>query len=260
MTTKQLGFKAPVALAIAAGATSPDPGIAGVWIWSSTASAPLYWNGSAWTGASSGPAVALNCRAATTSNITSLSTATSSDGVTFASSDLVLVRAQTTLSENGVYSFNGTGLVRASSMPAAATLTPGLLVTVSEGTLDNDSLWMLTTNGAPVVGTNSLEFKTFDNTTVIASGTAIIDFGSFPGSNETSVVVTGISGISTTSNVQVFVMPDDTTTDHTASDHRYMKLFAQFAPGTLVAGTGFTIFGTSSEKLQGTFALRFQWN
>lgn len=48
MTTKQLGFKAPLSLAIAAGATTPDPGSPGVEVWSTTTSQKMVWSGSAW--------------------------------------------------------------------------------------------------------------------------------------------------------------------------------------------------------------------
>lgn len=48
MATKQLNYKGPPSVAIAAGATTPNPGIVGVEIWSSTAGAKLYWNGNSW--------------------------------------------------------------------------------------------------------------------------------------------------------------------------------------------------------------------
>ena len=48
MSTRQLGFNAPVSLAVAASATSPVPGFPGVWIWSTVTNTPLYWNGSSW--------------------------------------------------------------------------------------------------------------------------------------------------------------------------------------------------------------------
>lgn len=93
-----------------------------------------------------------------------------------------------------------------------------------------------------------------------AQGTATIDFGAFPGSNEASVAVTGQTTISATSKVEVFVMGDDTTSDHTASDHRYLEaLGISFTGGTPTAGTGFTIYGRCTDKLQGTFALRWIW-
>lgn len=49
MTTKTLSFKSLPQLAIAEGATTPNPGIAGVWVWSTSLSKPVYWTGSIWT-------------------------------------------------------------------------------------------------------------------------------------------------------------------------------------------------------------------
>lgn len=90
-------------------------------------------------------------------------------------------------------------------------------------------------------------------------GTATIDFGAFPGSNEASVAVTGQGSISATSKVEAFVMADDTTSDHTAADHKYLPQIASFTCGTPTAGTGFTLYGRSIHKLQGTFTLRWVW-
>lgn len=52
---KQLSFTGSPQLAIAVGATSPDPGILGSIIWSTTESAPLLWNGTKWIFAGSKP-------------------------------------------------------------------------------------------------------------------------------------------------------------------------------------------------------------
>jgi hypothetical protein len=48
MTTQNYTFQAPPALAVAIGATTPNPGIVGVSVWSTTASATLTWNGTSW--------------------------------------------------------------------------------------------------------------------------------------------------------------------------------------------------------------------
>ena len=90
-------------------------------------------------------------------------------------------------------------------------------------------------------------------------GTAVLDFGAFPGSNEASVVVTGQASISATSKAEAYVMADDTSGTHTASDHRYFAALVGLTCGTPTAATGFTIHGRSTEKLQGTFALRWVW-
>lgn len=92
------------------------------------------------------------------------------------------------------------------------------------------------------------------------TGTATIDFGAHPGSNEASIAVTGQTTISATSKAEAWVMGDDTTGDHTAADHKYFPLFAVVTCGTPTAGVGFTIYGRSTQKLQGTFALRWVWS
>ena len=89
-------------------------------------------------------------------------------------------------------------------------------------------------------------------------GSAVIDFGAHPGSNEASIAVAD-SGVSAASKAEAFVMADDTTSDHTASDHRYVGLWLALSCGTPSAGVGFTIHGRSSEKLTGSFAVRYVW-
>lgn len=49
MATEQQGFLGLPRLAIAEGAATPDPGIAGVYAWSTTLVAPVYWNGTKWS-------------------------------------------------------------------------------------------------------------------------------------------------------------------------------------------------------------------
>lgn len=90
-------------------------------------------------------------------------------------------------------------------------------------------------------------------------GIATIDFGSFPGSNEAFVDVSGLTTISATSKAEAFIMGDDTTTDHTAQDHRYVAALIGLTCGTPSAGTGFRIYCRSIEKLQGQWAVRYVW-
>jgi hypothetical protein len=95
----------------------------------------------------------------------------------------------------------------------------------------------------------------------VASGTgsALLNFSASPGSNEASVSVTGLTTISATSKADAFVMGDDSTTDHTAADHRYLAMLIGLTCGTPTAGTGFTIYGRSEHKIEGQVAVRFVW-
>ena len=92
-----------------------------------------------------------------------------------------------------------------------------------------------------------------------AQGTATIDFGTFPGSNEASIAVTGQGTILATSKAEAFIMGDDTTTDHTASDHKYLAALVGLSCGTPTAASHFEIHARSTEKMHGTFKLRWVW-
>ena len=90
-------------------------------------------------------------------------------------------------------------------------------------------------------------------------GTATIDFGAFPGSNEASVSVTGQTDITAAANVEAWVMGDDTSADHTASDHRYLAMLMGLTCGTPTEGVGFTVYGRCAEKLEGEWSVRWVW-
>ena len=91
-------------------------------------------------------------------------------------------------------------------------------------------------------------------------GVATIDFGAYPGANEASLAITGLTAIVATSKVELFIMGDDTTTDHTDKDHRFANALMGLTAGTPTAGTGFTIYATSTQKIQGTFKVRWLWS
>jgi hypothetical protein len=90
-------------------------------------------------------------------------------------------------------------------------------------------------------------------------GTATLDFGAHPGSNEATVVVTGQASISGTSKAEAYVMADDTTSNHTASDHRYFAAMAGLTCGAPTAASGFPIHARSLEKLTGQYQVRWVW-
>jgi hypothetical protein len=93
-----------------------------------------------------------------------------------------------------------------------------------------------------------------------AIGSAEVDFGAWPGANEASVTVSGQTEITALASVEAWLMADDTTTDHTASDHRYAAALMGLTCGTPTAGSGFTIYARSIEKLTGAFKVRWVWS
>jgi len=80
------------------------------------------------------------------------------DGVALASGDRVLLIAQTTGAENGVWTYRGNGnaMIRAADASLAFPLPGATCVACSEGTAYADTLWKLTTNGAVAAGTTQV--------------------------------------------------------------------------------------------------------
>ena len=99
-------------------------------------------------------------RAATTANINLASAPASLDGVTLVSGDRVLVKDQTTLSENGIYIFNGSGSALSRSLDADedSEVTAMMTVGVAEGTAHADQVFTVTSNDPLIVGTSDMVF------------------------------------------------------------------------------------------------------
>lgn len=79
----------------------------------------------------------------------------------------------------------------------------------------------------------------------MATGTAVLDFGAFPGKSDASVAVTGQAAIVAGSLAEAWIRPV-ATADHTADEHMLetLKVFA----GNIVAGVGFTIYGFNTSE------------
>lgn len=113
----------------------------------------------------------LSVRAATTANITistALNNADVLDGVTLATGDRVLVKNQSTGSQNGIY-IVGTSPARAEDYDVQADVL-GSVVVVQEGTTNADTAWLCTTNAPITVGTTALVYAAFG----AGSGSGII--------------------------------------------------------------------------------------
>ena len=118
-------------------------------------------------------------RVATTANI-SISTAPAAiDGVTLSSDDRVLVKDQSTGSQNGLYVFNGSGsaMTRATDADANSEVTSGMFTFVTEGSVNADSGFVLTTDGSITVGTTALAFAQFSGAGQITAGAAMTKTG-----------------------------------------------------------------------------------
>ena len=81
------------------------------------------------------------------------------DGVTLATGDRILLKNQSTGSENGIYTVNASGApTRATDADGTGEIGPNTTVYVSEGTVNADTAWTVTNNGAITIGTTALTF------------------------------------------------------------------------------------------------------
>jgi hypothetical protein len=116
-------------------------------------------------------------RAATTANVTlasALENGDTLDGVTLATGDRVLVKNQSTGSENGIYVVKASGAPdRSTDADTGAELTSNFAVFVEQGTTNADQGYVLTNDGAITVGTTALTFTQFTGLGQIVAGTGL---------------------------------------------------------------------------------------
>ena len=123
-------------------------------------------------GVSQGLDVKDSCVAATTGNITiatALNNGDTLDGVSLSTNDRVLVKDQSTASENGIY-IVGSSPARADDLAAGADAA-GMFTFVEQGTVNADNGFVCTSNkGSAVVATNNLSFSQFSGAGQITAG------------------------------------------------------------------------------------------
>ena len=134
-------------------------------------------------------------RAATTANVTlasDLENGDTLDGVVLATGNRILVKNQSTGSENGIYVVKSSGAPdRSTDADLAAELTSNFAVFVEEGTLNADQGYVLTNDGAITVGTTALTFTQFTGLGQIVAGTGLDKTGNTLDIDSTVVTLTG---------------------------------------------------------------------
>ena len=153
-------------------------------------------------------------RVATTGNITiasDLNVGDSIDGVTLADGDRVLVKDQSTASQNGIYTA-GASPARATDADADAEVTAGLFVFVEEGTANSDNGYVLSTDGTITVGSTALTFTQFSGAGQIIAGDALSKSGN------------------------TLIVNDDNITVEVSSDNLRIKGITATAVGDLLIG------------------------
>ena len=110
--------------------------------------------------------------------------AISIDGVTLTTNDRVLVKDQSTATQNGFYKVTTVGsggaafvLTRTPDADEASEVTGGAFTFVEEGTANADNGYVATHNGTPTLGTTNITFEQFSGAGQIAAGAGLTKTG-----------------------------------------------------------------------------------
>ncbi|MEM4247840.1 MAG: hypothetical protein QXH80_01115, partial [Candidatus Nanoarchaeia archaeon] len=142
-------------------------------------------------------------RAATTANIT-LSGEQTIDGVALTAGDRVLVKNQTTASQNGIYVVATGAWSRAQDMDESAEVKAAAMY-VTDGTTQSGTAWVCNNTGDVIIGTTNISFVQFSGTGTYTAGNGLTLTG-----NEFAVGTTANCGITANpDDIQVNV--DDST-------------------------------------------------
>jgi len=120
--------------------------------------------------------VKASVRVASTANVANLTSVTTIDGIALADGDRVLLKDQTTASQNGIYEYSAAGngsLSRASDADDNAEMTSGVFVFVEEGTANADNGYVLVTDGSITVGSSAMVWEQFSGAGQIIAGAGI---------------------------------------------------------------------------------------
>ena len=110
--------------------------------------------------------------------------AISIDGVSLTSGDRVLVKDQSTATQNGIYTVTTVGdgstayvLTRAPDADTASELTGGTFFFAEQGSTNADNGYVATHNGVPTFGSTSITFAQFSGAGQISAGDALTKTG-----------------------------------------------------------------------------------
>jgi hypothetical protein len=136
---------------------------------------------------------------ATTANIT-LSGTKTVDGVALSVGDRVLVKNQTTGSENGIYVVASGAWSRSADADSDVEVTSGMFTFVEQGTANADSGFVLSTDGVIAVGTTALVFAQFSGAGQIVAGSGLTKSGNTLSIDTGYVGQTSITTLGTVAN------------------------------------------------------------
>lgn len=140
-----------------------------------------------------------SARVASTANVATLTGLLTVDGVTVAAGDRVLLKNQTTASANGIYVASA-GAWALATDSVQGELLAGALVIIDEGTVNGDTMWILTTNNPITVGTTSLTFSQFQVGVTYTAGGGILISGGVLSTNIDGTTIIETAGVMSVSS------------------------------------------------------------
>jgi hypothetical protein len=187
------------------------------------------------------------CEAASTANVTiasALENGDTVDGVTLATGDQVLLKDQSTGSQNGIYTVVASGAASRSTEYNTIDEISGQMVVINQGTSNDNTLWLCTTDSDATLDTSSITFTkiTPQNVGTVTS----VGLGD-AGSSEFTIASTPVTSSGTitigVNSIGAAKIADGTVSD---AEFQYINSLSSNAQTQLDAKmTNFTAAGTS---------------
>ena len=180
--------------------------------------------------------------AATTANLTlssDLQNGDTVDGVTLATGDEVLVKNQSTDSQNGIYTVVSSGTASRSTEYDAIAEISGQVVVVNQGTTNDNTMWMCTTNTSATLGSDSVSFTKITPQNV--GDVTLTGTQTLTNKTLTSPIIDGNGAVfegATADGYETTVVPVDPTADRTQyllNQTGYIPLLAAVTTTTIAA-------------------------
>lgn len=118
-------------------------------------------------------------RVASTANVTISSPGAAIDGVALSNGDRVLLKNQSTASQNGIYDWNGaaSAMTRSSDVDTSVEVVAGIFTNITEGTINGNSTWYLQTPNPITLGSTALTFGLLNVVGEILGGAGLTKTG-----------------------------------------------------------------------------------
>ena len=139
------------------------------------------------------------------------------DGVVLVTGNRILIKDQATGSQNGIYTVNASGApTRATDADTSAEVTPNMFVFVEEGTVNQDTGWVLTTNATITLGSTALVFTQFTGAAALIAGAGLTKTGNqidvvsgnnaiVANANDITLTLDSTPGLQTTSGLKILL-------------------------------------------------------